>query len=482
MAYDSPSDHIVVIVGGLGNQNLRDTTHGGGARQAEWDAGSPSDFIGTNGQSKDISIGAVVSDNGSSDVRLTNAGDFTNTNVGVLVACNNFSALYDNGVYVVTATDGSDYIDLGDLSYQAPGNGEPTVNCIVGGAWDNLQDALDHAVIDRGFGGSSRTILTNSDETIASTINVDAHSGSADSHIVIRGVNSSLVEDGTRPVITTNASLANGLVQFFNAVDYTEWHNIDFNANGANKADYCVFNPGAESTSNYHVFVNCIFRNAVDVGAVLHFSGRWYFISCEFCDSGYGILLDGSISVMLGCSVHDNTSHGIQVSQQYMTLAYNLIYGNGDNGVMSDSASDYLKLIHNTSYGNTGDGFQIDDEADMSLVVNNSSVGNGAYGYDLQGKMIKPLAYFSNNHSYNNTTAHYSEGIDSTFADFRHGSNQTGNPKFTGPTDFLPDTGSDLIGTGLPGAFIAGGSGSVDIGAVQSAGTAEQALRRWFSV
>jgi parallel beta-helix repeat protein len=252
-------------------------------------------------------------------------------------------------------------------------------------------------------------------------------------------------------------------LNFVSAVDYTEWEYLDFHGGGkdASKASYCVYNADAENSSNSHFFSYCKFHDAESDGVSCR-GNPWFFTRCEaYLNGRYGFRVYLSSVKMTACSAHDNDNTGIYGCSSESVFIGNLSYDNGKdgtgNGFENISLSDKSVVCGNTAFNNPGDGFQIDDLADGCVIINNAAVGNGAYGFDLQGKTIEPIAFFGYNLAAANTSGHYSEGADNTFANFANGNNvastQTADELFEtitdGSEDFTPETGSDLIDAGL---------------------------------
>ena len=465
-AYTAPNEDTVIVVGGLGTQANAAQLNGGGATKVVWDAGSPSDFINTNG-------GPITDDTGCAftdvDDTITKVGIGTGVTVGTLayVVKTAGAGTITTGVYEVTAQTNDTIVISG---HDASGDSTLTVN--VGGAIDTLQNALDNTANDAT--SSSRYIYNNiAIHTITSTINIDTNTGSSPAMLFVTGYNSTLTAKSLVQV-TTATDLANGLIQFDGTQSDYIFEVIDFNAGGKddNEGEFCINDDG--TGSSHIIFIGCIFRGAVSHG-VSQGSDSWTFINCEaYLNGGSGIQTSsvrGAYNVYLKSSVHDNDSHGMSQGSQNSKTENCLFYDNGKDGsghglFIAGSVGDRAVITGNTSYGNADDGINIDNLAHLPVVMNNTSVGNGTYGYNLQGIT---LGFFGYNHSNGNTTAHYNEGADGTFADFGQGNNQTGAPLFTsvvdGSENFLPKSGSDLINNALE----FGGTGTLDIGAVQEA-------------
>lgn len=449
----------VIAVGGLGTQADRAENNGGGATKTAWDSGAPTDFIDTNGGPKSADT-AIAYDHagGTPDRKFSKAGIGTGVTVGTLAYVSGTNIT--TGIYEITSIAGDDsWVACADITATGD-NADSVLN--IGGAINNLQNALD------GQDGASqnRYIYTNLAETLTVAINVDIYTGSVDTRIIIKGANSSIVVDGTRPVITGNASVADGLLSFTNAADYTQWWHIDFNAGGVNKFDYCIYNPATEISSTYHVFYDCIIRGAVDATGIFIESLSWRVINCQIYDNGDGLWSDGAFTAIIGCSIHDNTGEGIKLSSGAACIN-NLVYDNGANGIkLADSGAASGIYYGNTVFGNNTHGFNIVNIADRNVLINNTSCGNGTggsgYGYNMTDRAN--TLFFAYNHSRDgggdandNASGHCNLMSDPTsnseFADFLEGNNKSGDPKFAGigdgSEDFTPTAGSALIDNAL---------------------------------
>ena len=466
-AYAAPNEDTVMAVGGLGTQANAAQLNGGGATKAAWDGGSPSDFINTNG-------GPITADTGCAftdvDDTITKTGIGTGVTVGTLAYVTKTAGVgtITTGVYEVTAQTANTIVISG---HDASGDSTLTVN--VGGAINTLQNAIDNTANDATT--YNRYIFDNiTTETISATIDIDTNAGSATTRIFITGYNATLAAKAV-VIITTTTDLNNGLILFDGAKDFYTFEGFDFNAGGkeANRGEYCINDTGPDSDNI--TFTNCEFQAAVSHG-ILNNSDFWGLVDCEFhLNGGDGMnnsSTDGINNVYMGCDFHDNDLDGLDQGGQPSSIINCKAYDNGKDGsghgiFLSSSSSDLAVVIGNTCYGNASDGINLDNLATRCTIINNTSVGNVAYGYNLQG-MTTELTYFAYNHS-NGNNLHYTGGVDGTFADFGQGNNQTGAPLFTsvvdGSENFLPKSGSDLINNALE----FGGTGTLDIGAVQEA-------------
>ena len=457
MAYTPPSDHTVIVVGGLGNQSAAASDNGGGAEKDVWDANSPSDFIGTNGAPVDTCAAGTI-DIDVVSVRITSAGNFTNTIAGTLAyVLFDGEVTYQSGIYqILRRTDNSITINRAHTS------DVPTADVNVGGAIDTLQNALDNSATD-ATSLYNRYIYTNLAETLTAAIDIDTNSGGSLSKIFVIGYNSTLAAEAE--VTLTQDGDVNSIFQTDGTQTDYQFRNLDLNAGGkdASKGLYCVGESGA--VSRYFVWIDCVFRGAESHG-VNHASDFWLFVGCEFTlNGGNGFEPDGADGLetkLINCSFHDNDLHGANINNSACLIFGCFFYDNGKDSAVGDGlivggTGDRSSIIGNTTYNNFGDGFNISSTADRCVIANNASVSNGGYGYNLNGTETRVRGFFGNNLAAQNTTAHYSEGADNTFATFANGNNiasaQAADAIFDTITDgsenFTPETGSDLIDNAL---------------------------------
>lgn len=469
----------VFFVGGTGSQTS--VASPGGVTKVRYDAivagGTPGVFdaslvMDTNGEAlATAGPASTVTDSGGDPLRITAAtpGDFTDVTVG-LVAFVNFAATYTVGQYEVLDTDGADWIEVRAEAYSA----DTTANVNVGGAYQNLQDALD----DVDGANFNMFIQTNLNETITSTILEDANSGTTSTRRSITGYNSTFT---TEAEVTITATTAVGDLLLLTAGDYTTWKLIDFDGgDGATDADYCVRAVAAADGQNA-VFEQCKMHNATLDGVQMR-SNQLGLINCEIYDNGAdGFDSVGSASSMSisECSIHNNGTNGIRGRFSVSSIMNNLIYDNTQDGINFNALGAAANTIvtGNTIFSNTQDGIE-HDPADAGLIVyNNCLVDNGGFGENLNGMGVGDFRYFGFNLAAQNTTAAISGGHD--FATFGNGSNQdssqTNEQLFVDATgshpdlDFTPESGSELINNGFQNTGATAGTGTMDIGAVQEA-------------
>lgn len=463
MAYTAPNEDTIVVVGGLGTQANKAQLNGGGATKAVWDAGSPSDFINTNGGPKRTASCAFTT--ASKNLNGTDIGNGITVGTLCYVSTGDGSHI-TAGVYEITTVTDNDNIVCAQIDDDGTNDTGVTVN--VGGALDGLQNALDNPV--NNAASYSRYIYDNiATETVTTTVKADTFGGSVSTKVYVIGYNSTLAAEGTVILTTTTditgeASAVDQALFAVVAVDYLEYRNIDFNAGGKD-ASRAVFAGYAVGTGDaqYSTFYNCNFYGAEADG----FKGRPYyasFINCEFYLNGARGFNQGGAGAYLTivtCSVHDNDTDGIGLRTSSSLIIGNLCYDNGKDG--SGSGIDHfgeVKTSHflaNTCFGNASDGIEMNGSDYSNTFINNAAIGNGAHGFDFQSIGLGDIGFFGFNLAGANTTAHYSNGADGTFAAYANGDNvasaQTADQLLKtitdGSEDLTPETGSDLIDAGL---------------------------------
>lgn len=179
--------------------------------------------------------------------------------------------------------------------------------------------------------------------------------GTAGAPINVYGCNSSGVVDGSRPEVRATGTWATAISYFVIGTDaaaaplrYVNWYNIDWNANSTSSTtgSYNVFNNsgiittgiGTATTSYYHTFTNCIFRDSKHNGVSL-FSGA---AGSEVDDS-----FTFTNCVIRGCGISTSNGNGmIGRGTTATACTWNMdrctVTGNYFNGVRIIAASDKL--------------------------------------------------------------------------------------------------------------------------------------------
>lgn len=185
-----------------------------------------------------------------------------------------------------------------------------------------------------------------------------------------------------------------------------------------------------------------------------------HIIGCEFNGGSIGAKV-AQDAVVIGCTIHGQSSHGISGPSAPMTglvILGNLIYSCGGDGVnLVQSRTDLFAgalIAQNTIYGCTGDGIdysgQNDGMAGLSI-LNNILSNNGGYGINFTSITAEQVTargvLVKNNCTYTNTS-----GACNVSGVLENDPNL--NPTFTstGTADF--SIGTNLKAAGYPSSLI----------------------------
>ena len=353
--------------------------------------------------------------------------------------------------------------------YLRPTNGLDTNDGLTfANAFQTLQKLIDSMAVagDRGL------CCPEAVETTSVSVDVDTNLGTTLNRIVL--LTASTV-DGTVDLsltytIQASASMT-GLMHFKGTSEFYEFHNFIFDANA--NAAHAIYNNVDDA--EWHLFENCRMTDATGDGCNIRGSGSggWKLIDCEVDNNG-GRGLDHIQSnrggyYIDGGSIHDNTLDGMFANKQGMVLRNIAIYDNGGDGLELGSNSDASMLTNLTIYRNAGDGVKFSNaSADAGYVLSGiSSSDNGGYGFNYNGGGEAGNSLYMD---YNHTHTNDSGASDLTLPGTH---NVTGDPLFTsvvdGSENFIPLTGSPLIGAGISGKVIgakdhaSGGGGAASI-------------------
>jgi hypothetical protein len=196
---------------------------------------------------------------------------------------------------------------------------------------------------------------------------------------------------------------------------------------------------------------------------------------CEVSGNTDGIRLVANYTCAIGCIAHDNTDDGFAQCGDYMV--YCLSYGNGGVGFELDcTAFSGAKLINCTALRNGSDGIYINRDGDArALILNCISARNGPTAYGLNASAPTICVGGANLIPASGADANTSGAINNvTFVDsvaVNLATSATAN--FVNPADgeenLALQSGSAAKGAGWPGAMLIGGTGYMDIGALQRA-------------
>ncbi len=187
------------FVGGRGTK--AGDANAGGCTQEFWDSSlTLSDVMYNNGEVMSLDDSCwngsqtrcTIIEGDDSKVRITpgGPGGFADCAPG-LVAHVKFSGIYDDGRYEILVLNHSEHWIEIDLTYQAPGNGEPTCDIKVGGAFDKLQNAVDNVDASNGYNVKVYDNRPRIFEDAGDQIDFDTTGGSIanNSQMIVEGFN-----------------------------------------------------------------------------------------------------------------------------------------------------------------------------------------------------------------------------------------------------------------------------------------------------
>jgi parallel beta-helix repeat protein len=456
-----------LVCGGQGTQTGQHATPGGGflvGGAAVW-----ADCQAANGaEVTDTTVlAANITDDGAT-ITLAQTGIGTGVVVGTLAyVAWGTGGDYVNDRYDVTAASANS-VTINYAGETTKPTGDDT-QIVIGGAFAKTDVGLQ-LPFDQAAAGDTIDIADGNYD-LEATVDCDTNDGTETDRITVRGVSTAgvaLVAGDTRPVLrvkTGNGALAGALIAIGADTDCWDWNDLDLNGDsgGADTADYGMY---ANSTSSTHHRLFRIVAHDTDNTGLRFVAGQMVISQCECYGNGVGLDFNVANSEAIGCSCHDNTSHGVTWNSTEGTLTNCLAYDNGGTGFNCSSNARRGTISNNTAYGNTGNGFEFNAFAADNRCHNNTSSANGGYGYDLNAD-LSHFALFTHNHANGNTGAagatHYDIATDASgdWADAGQGSNITGDPLFVsvvdGSENLTPKHGSPLLAAGAPTAFYAAG-------------------------
>lgn len=317
--------------------------------------------------------------------RVTKAGAFTNTEVGMVayIAGTNITT----GRYKVTAVDPSgDWFDASGI-VSTGDNADTGVN--VGGSFANLQSALDNT----NAGTYGVHIYTNKNETVSSDIDIDTGSGSLTNHTqkIIEGFD------------TVPGDMNRGGDSFGEYVEYdgsgtfsgrffdysTSMENIEArNLCVQNASSAKGFNIGDYNNAKNLIWRNCKASGIGDGWWTGQFPGSAHVcIDCEAtgCVDGFsGSTSTMRVNLYYNCISHDNSQEGFQAAAAVLINC--VAYGNRTNYIQGGSGVSLL--INCTGYDGSSDGVAVGTALATLIAINCIMHTNADKNYDQQAGML----------------------------------------------------------------------------------------------
>lgn len=247
--------------------------------------------------------------------------------------------------------------------------------------------------------------------------------------------------------------------------------------------------PGDGIRNNNTVIINVAIVNCKFSGFAYAVNGDYnlidYFdalmmVNCEVSGCANSGVVNSATTYLIGCYFHDNTTHGFffdgpsngRDSRLFATRC--VFYNNGGRGVyLAYGSHTFTSLVNCDFVSNTNDGLEFNSGFDYPIsVVNCIFASNGGYGINV----INPTTYAANlnlaNAYYSNTSGAVSNASMSSASDVT----LSASP-FTAPAsaDFSLNStaggGTACKAVGNNGGTLFASTSSLDIGAVQSAGS-----------
>ena len=361
---------------------------------------------------------------------------------------------------------------------RSPGTGTSlTMN--IGGALATVSQAATNSVASNVvWVKASGTYTVTSTLTIA----LDSHTAPGNPFSII-GYTSTRGDNGQ--VTWTTATNSVSLITFA-AANNVLIQNFIFTSTAGTVGNGWT-TPGSGSANSISITaINCKF-SGLNLGINGNFSLVYEFEGlflqgCRFTGSVSHGVINGGGTYALGCQFDNNGGDGFNtgVSQTpqgpYFIFEYSIFYKNSANGIniaFSNTGGSTLPIIiisHCDVSTNTDAGY-VSPNANNPLLQASNSIfdANGTYGVDTGSTSITVQALLYKNAFYNNTTA-ATRGVNTGIGTVT----LSASPYNTIGSDFSLNStsggGAACKGAGFPGTIPGGGSGSADIGALQSSG------------
>ena len=261
--------------------------------------------------------------------------------------------------------------------------------------------------------------------------------------------------------------------------------NIIFTNTAGTPGDGLFSGASGSANSVGVVVINCKF-SGFTVGIEGNFTSKWAFAGLFVVNSritgcvSHGIR-NGASTYILGCMLDNNGGDGLntatsQAPESAFVLENSIFYknsGNGFNIAFSNAGGTAMDAItvRNCDFStNTGAGILSSNVTNPLPQISNCIFdANGTYGIDTGSATITASILLYNNAFYNNTTA-ATRGVNAGLGTVT----LTASPYTTLGSNFALNStsggGAACKGAGFPGTIPGGGSGSADIGALQSSG------------
>lgn len=238
----------------------------------------------------------------------------------------------------------------------------------------------------------------------------------------------SVSDSGYLVLARGSENLTEGVSLNLNSYIKIEGYDGFYTLDAANASTNCII-VSAEYITLDHII--CV--NAADVGIVLSADDLYTIISyCKIKHSGSDGIITSSRCIVEHCDIDTNGGVGIRGNGRYINIQYTSVSGNVAGGIYAYN-NDYYTIIYNTITGNGSDGITIDAG---NVVLNNVIDGN-VTGIILYGKSTSIFNTILNNRITNNTLGMDLKNIPLAHMKYNY---FAGNNTDTANFIFTPDT------------------------------------------
>lgn len=344
----------------------------------------------------------------------------------------------------------------------------------IGGALSTIAQAVTNKVQ-----GNTIYVKATGAYTVTTTQNLVAgDGGTGDTATTFIGYTSTRTDNGQ--VTWTTATDSVDLITFAVANNFafynfaftntagTKGNGITAGTSGAN-GNLQLYNCGFDG---FNIAVNGPFVGSFSWEPLLMVNGVVKNSVSHGILNGYNLVLRGSF-------IHDNGGMGVKFdntgdNQQSATISHNIFYNNVSDGVGTDGGTSgtnqFVDISNNAFVANGGNGVNLNGQgASGFYYTNNIFDSNGAFGVNTNAAMH---VFMLNNAFRANASGKYPTNVKTTSA-IGEVPALTGSPFVSVGTNFALNStagaGAACKGAGFPGVLQAGGTGSIDIGPLQSA-------------
>jgi len=325
-------------------------------------------------------------------------------------------------------------------------------------SWQTIQKAFDEIAAGNIVDGDEVRILKTSDDATHYGISAKLTCTWSGREVLITGANSSGVVDGT--VVTINGDGLDGstpMMEISVAVaDNVIFANLKFDADDT--AQHCVEATSANSHNLY--WANCQFTQATSHGVYTNnLAMYWQFVNCRFDNNGGDGANHSSSNygVYYKCLFDNNAADGGRMGQAAKVVEC-VFFNNGNEGMyISNNGATVFSCVFDN---NASDGVYISG-ANQSMFVDCLFTNNTAYGI-VVGSGAENRHF--NSAFYNNGTDSFYESGTKHLTMHNYLDDVTTTYDDASNFDFTHNSGSSVVGAGMPTHYKWFGSTASDIG------------------